>query len=413
MDVNASIVVTGNEILSGQTVDTNAAYLSGRLLSIGIPVVSFHTVPDEAGAIVRGLKRAADDADVVVITGGLGPTADDLTRDALAEFLQRGLVPDEKILGKIQTYFSGRNLQMPAVSKKQAYIPAGAQALENNLGTAPGIWAEVKGKLFIVLPGVPSEMEEMFEKSVLPKLEKTTRDARQSIEIRKLRCFGAGESTITELLGDICQRHRNPLVNFTTADGVVTLHIVAAAKDRNQASELAADHEKLVHERLGQLIYGRGEQTLAQAVAEKLRESTKTIAVAESCTGGTLAALLTDTPGASEYFLCGWVTYSNKAKINELGISADIIEKYGAVSAETAGMMAKGARTKARTDFGIGITGIAGPGWGSEAKPVGLVYISVDCDTGCETKRYIFCRDRRFIRLQAAQTALNMLRLKL
>ncbi len=411
--IKASIVSIGDELLSGQTLDANAAYLSSKLLSLGIVVAGSYTVPDDIGAIVRVLKMAGNDAEVILVTGGLGPTADDLTRQALAEFLQRELVLDEKILQKIQGFFARRNLPMPAASRTQAYIPAGAQVLENNLGTAPGIWAEVKGKLLAALPGVLLEMEEMFEKSVRHRLEKIAQERQQAIEIRKLRCFGAGESTITELLGDICRRDKDPLVNFTTADGVVTLQIVAAAKDRNLAGELADDHEKLLRAKLGELIYGSGQQTLAQVVAAKLREKRKTVAVAESCTGGLLSKLITDIPGASEFFLCGWVAYSNKAKINELGIGADTIEKYGAVSAETADMMAKGARTKARTDFGIGITGIAGPGGAGRAKPAGLVYISIDCAPGCETKRFIFCRDRQFIRLQAAQTALNMLRLRL
>lgn len=376
-------------------------------------MVSFYTVPDQAGAIVRALKLAADDADIVVVTGGLGPTSDDLTRDAMAEFLQCELIADERILGKIEAYFARRNVQMPAGCRAQAYIPAKAEALENTAGTAPGMLAQVNDKVVIALPGVPSEMEEMFEKAVSGRLKTTIESQQQAIEIRKLKCFGAGESAIAERLGDICRRDGNPLVNFTVGDGVVTLHIVAAAEDRNRAGKLADAHEKLVREKIGELIYGRGEETLAQAAAQKLREKGKTVAAAESCTGGLLSKLLTDIAGASEYFLCGWVTYSNTAKLNELGICADIIEKYGAVSAEAASMMAKGARKKARSDFAIGITGIAGPGGGSEGKAVGLVYIAVDCDAGCETKRFIFCGQRRFIRLQAAQTALNMLRLAL
>ena len=209
------------------------------------------------------------------------------------------------------------------------------------------------------------------------------------------------------------QRGRNPLINCTVEYGVVTLHIIATAKDKNKARQMAENDEKSLRNTLGNLVYGTGEQTLAEVVGEKLARNKKTLAVAESCTGGTLAKLLTDIPGASRYFTYGWVTYSNRAKISELGVPADLIDKYGAVSEQVAQAMAQGARRKAGTDFAIAITGIAGPAGGSEQKPVGLVYVSVDSDSGCETERYIFSHDRDFIRLRAAQTALNMLRLQL
>lgn len=209
------------------------------------------------------------------------------------------------------------------------------------------------------------------------------------------------------------QRGRNPLINCTVQYGVITLHIIATAKDKGQAQEMAEKDEKTLRNILGELIYGTGEQTLAEVVGAKLAQQKKTIAIAESCTGGTLAKLLTDIPGASRYFTYGWVTYSDIAKIKELGVEADLIKEDGAVSYRIAEAMARGARKRAGADFAIGITGIAGPGGGSEQKPVGLVYISIDSDSGCETKRFIFPYDRDFIRLRAAQTALNMLRLKL
>ena len=410
----ASIVSIGNEVLSGQTVDTNAAYLSGKLLSISIPVVSSYTASDVIDSIVRALKLASGDADVVLVTGGLGPTDDDLTRQAFAEFLGVELRLESELLQKIKKFFAGRNLQMPAKNEIQAYIPAGAKALMNNLGTASGILAEVRGKLLVAMPGVPSEMEQMFEESVLPELKKLALGSRQGgMVIKKLKCFGAGESTIGELLGGLIQRGRNPLINCTVEHGVVTLHIIATAKDKDKAQQMAEKDEKLLRDTLGELVYGTGEQTLAEVVGQKLAQRKKTIAVAESCTGGTLAKLLTDVPGASRYFTNGWVTYSNKAKTSELGIPVDVIEKYGAVSEQIARAMAQYARKRAGTAFAIGITGIAGPTGGSEQKPVGLVYISIDSSIGCETKRFIMPGDRDSIRLRAAQTALNMLRLKL
>ena len=269
----------------------------------------------------------------------------------------------------------------------------------------------VKGKLLIALPGVPSEMKQMFDESVLPELKRFTTE--QAMVVRKLKCFGAGESNIAELLGNLCRRGRNPLINCTAEHGVITLHIIATAKDKIQAQQMAEKDEKLLRNMLGELIYGTGDQTLAEVVGEKLAQQKKTIAVAESCTGGCLARLLTDIPGASRYFTHGWVTYSNSAKTSELGVPADLIEKHGAVSDRVAQSMAQCARKRAGTNFAIGITGIAGPTGGSKQKPVGLVYISVDSDNGCETKRLILTHGRDFIRLRAAQTALNMLRLKL
>ncbi|MFA5251566.1 MAG: competence/damage-inducible protein A [Phycisphaerae bacterium] len=408
----ASIISIGNEILSGQTVDTNAAYLSGKLLSIGIPVISSYTAGDDIDLIVRMLNLASGDADLVLVTGGLGPTDDDITRQGLAKFLGSELELQNELFEKIRNMFVSRKWPMPEKNKIQAYIPAGTKAVENNLGTAPGIRAESKGKLFFVMPGVPSEMKQMFDESVFPELQRFA--GKQAVIMLKLRCFGAGESAIAEKLGDLMQRGRNPLVNCTVHYGVITLHIIAMAEDKGQAQEMVKKCEKKLRNALGELIFGTGEQTLAEIVGAKLARQKKTLAVAESCTGGTLAKLLTDIPGASRYFTHGWVTYSYIAKITELGVNTDLIKKDGAVSCGVAEAMAKGARERAGTDFAIGITGIAGPDGGSEQKPVGLVYISVDSDSGCETKRFIFAaHSRDFIRLQAAQTALNMFRLKL
>jgi nicotinamide-nucleotide amidase len=405
----AVIVTIGNEILSGRTVDTNAAHLAIELLNIGIPVVSSYTVVDEIGQIMQKLRLASDEADVIIATGGLGPTDDDLTRQAFAEFLGVELQLKEELLEKIRERFAQQNLQMPEKNKIQAYIPAGAKALEN-IGTAPGILAEYKGKLFIALPGVPMEMEQMFA-AVLPKLKEFA--SSQTIVVRRLKCFGAGESSIAEMLGDLMQRDRIPLINCTASEGIITLHIIATAKEYNQSQQMIKEDEKKICGLLRELVYGVEEQTLAEVVGEKLAQQNKTIAVAESCTGGWLSKLITDIPGASRYFTYGWITYSNDAKISELGVPAELIEKYGAVSEQVAEAMAKGARKKAGTDFAIGITGIAGPTGGTEQKPTGLVYISVDSDDGCETKHCRFIQSRQFTRIRAAQTALNILRLRL
>ena len=396
--IKASIVSVGNEILSGQTVDTNAAHLSARLLSIDVPVVSSYAVRDEIDAIVRGLDLASSDADVILTTGGLGPTDDDLTRQAFAKFLGAELELQDELLEIIEKFFAGRDRQMPERNKIQACIPAGAKAL-------------AEGKLFFALPGVPMEMKRMFEKSVLPELERFA--GGQAVVVKKIKCFGAGESTIAELLGTMMQRGRNPLINCTASSGIITLHIIATADDKEKAEQMAEKDVKLLQNTLGELIYGVGDQSLAEVVGEKLTRQGKTIAVAESCTGGLLAKLLTDIPGSSKYFTFGWITYSNQAKVSELGVPADLIQEYGAVSEQVARAMAVGARKKAGTDYAIGITGIAGPTGGTEQKPVGLVYIGVDSENGCDTKRCFFYHGRQFIRLRAAQTVLNILRLKI
>jgi len=406
----ASIVSVGNEILSGQTVDTNAAYLSAELLTIGVPVVSSYSVGDEIERIVRGLSLASADADVVLVTGGLGPTDDDLTRQAMAKFLGAELQLQDELLEHIQNLFAARGRQMADTNKIQAYIPAGAKALAN-IGTAPGIMAESQGKLYFAMPGVPMEAKRMFEESVRPEIERFA--GGQAVVVKKLKCFGAGESTIAELLGTMMQRGRNPLINCTVSSGIITLHIIATAVDKEKAGQMAEKDEKLLQNMLGELIYGVADQDLAEVVGEKLTRQGKTIAVAESCTGGLVAKLLTDIPGSSKYFTFGWITYSDQAKISELGVPADLIREYGAVSEQVAESMARAARKKADTDYAVGITGIAGPAGGSEQKPVGLVYIGVDSENGCDTKRCLFSGNRRFIRLRAAQTVLNILRLKL
>jgi nicotinamide-nucleotide amidase len=406
----ASVINIGDELLSGQTVSTNAAYLGEQLLSIGIPVVSTYIIGDEIDSIVRSFNLACNDADFVVATGGLGPTDDDLTRQALAKLLGSELQLQEDLLQTIEAFFTSRNRQMSSRNKIQAYIPAGAKAIANNFGTAPGIMAELKGKSLFALPGVPSEMMRMFEESVLPELQRFA--SGQAVVVRKLRCFGTGESNIAESLGDIMQRGRNPLINCTVKHGVITLHIIATAKDKIQGQQMAEKDEKSLRSKLGELVYGTEEQTLAEVVGEKLAQKKQTIAVAESCTGGYIAKLLTDIPGASRYFTHGWITYSNDAKTSELGVPVHLIEQHGAVSEQVAEAMARGARKKSGTTFAIGVTGIAGPSGAGEQKPVGLVYISVDSDSGCETKRFVFHHDRASIRLRAAQTALNMVRQK-
>jgi len=407
----AAIVSIGNELLNGRTVDTNAAYIARRLVATGVPVVGTYGVPDEQGAITRALELAASQADVVVITGGLGPTDDDVTRQAMAEFLGVDLVLHEDLLAKIRELFERRQVPMATNNAIQAYLPAGTKVVENEIGTAPGIEAEKNGTILFAMPGVPTEMERMLEASVLPRVQELAES--QAIVTRRLRCFGAGESTIAAMLGDAMQRGRNPLVNCTVQAGVISLEIVATSTDRSQAEDMATREEGVIRRLLGRLIYGEGDQTLAEVVGERLAQSGRTLVVAESCTGGLLAKLITDIPGSSRYFLCGWITYSNQAKIRDLSVAPELIGTYGAVSEQVAGAMADGARRNADADFALAVTGIAGPDGGTEQKPVGLVYIAVSSRNGTDISTFIFSHDRSLVRLRAAQTALDLLRLRL
>jgi nicotinamide-nucleotide amidase len=406
----ACIVSIGNELLAGWTVDTNAAFLAGRLLSIGIPVAGIYSVGDEIDAIVNKLNLACTEARLILVTGGLGPTDDDLTRQAFAKFLGVELELDDDLLNQIRGFFTYQNWQMPERNNIQAYIPAGAKPIENKIGTAPGIMANSGNKLLIAMPGVPSEMKEMFQ-SVVPEIKRFT--GQQEVVTRKLQCFGAGESAIADMIGDMMQRGRNPLINCTVAMGVVTLYVIASGNDLQTVTQMADTDEKILRDKLGCLIFGTGEQTLAEVVGEQLARQGKTIATAESCTGGLLAKLLTDIPGSSRYFTQGWITYSNNAKTSELGVPVELLEKYGAVSEQVAEAMAKGARQRAKTDFAISITGIAGPTGQTQDKPAGLVYISIASEKNSQIERYIFRTDRESVRLRSAHTALNMLRLML
>ena len=407
----ASIVSIGNELMNGRTVDTNAAYMARRLTAVGVPVVGTYAVRDEIGAIRRALKLAAGEAEFVLISGGLGPTDDDLTRQALAEFLGVELVLHDDLLAKLRQFFDRRGVAMTQNNAIQAQAPAGARAIDNEVGTAPGIEAEKNGALLFAMPGVPNEMEHMMETSVLPRVRAMA--GAQAVVARRLKCFGAGESTIAAMIGDAMRRGRDPLVNCTVSAGVITLEIVATSTDPRQAQERVAREEASLRATLGRLVYGVEDQSLADVVGDRLVLQGATLAVAESCTGGLLAKLITDIPGSSQYFLCGWVTYSNEAKSRDLGVPSHLIETHGAVSEPVAAAMAEGARRTANADFALAVTGIAGPDGGTELKPVGLVYMAVGSRSGTDVSRHVFSHDRGLIRLRAAQTALNLLRLRL
>jgi nicotinamide-nucleotide amidase len=403
-----SVVSIGNELLSGQTVDTNLAYLGKSLAALGLPVVSSYTVGDDVQLIAEAIGQAAAHADIILITGGLGPTDDDITRQGLAEFMGVELKFNNKLFEEIEQFFEDRSYPMAEKNKVQAYLPAGALALRNKLGTAPGIMAKYNGKLLFAMPGVPSEMKAMFTESVTPHIESLGND--KIVVAGKVKCVGAGESTIAEMLGDMMARTRNPLINCTVTGSIITLHIIATAAGSAQAQKMIETDRQKLRAILGDLAFGDDDDTLASVIGQELASQGKTVATAESCTGGLISKMLTDAPGASQYFTHGWVTYSNDAKTTQLAVEPSLIERCGAVSEEVAAEMAKGAREKAATDFAIAVTGIAGPTGGTEQKPVGLVYIAIAKDSHCDVQKRIFPHDRPAMRLRTAITALNMLR---
>jgi nicotinamide-nucleotide amidase len=407
----AFLLSIGNELLSGLTVDTNAAWISGQLAELGIPTVGILAVPDEIADTVESLRLAVSKADIVIITGGLGPTDDDLTRQSLAEFLGVELQFHPELFESIAAFFRRRNFAMVEKNRIQAYLPAGTEAIPNPTGTAPGMVA-CKDKLRIFcLPGVPSEMKVMFTEFLIPRLAEFT--DRQVVVSRRLKCFGTGESMIAEKLGNLMQRGRNPLINCTVSDAVITLHVVATASDRPSAEAMIQKDQTALCEILGDWVYGRDDQTLAEVVGARLTQANKTIAVAESCTGGLITKMLTDVPGSSGYFAYGWVTYGNQAKQSELGVDPGLLAQYGAVSEPVVRAMAEGARRKAGADVAVAVTGIAGPEGGTELKPVGLVYVGVATPEQTMAQKCQFPQSRAMIRNRTALTALNLVRLQM
>jgi nicotinamide-nucleotide amidase len=407
----AAIISIGNELMTGQIVDSNAAWLSSRMIGLGVPTVHICQIGDDIDVIAGAISDAAAKAEIIIITGGLGPTDDDLTRQGIARFMETELELRQDLLEHIENFFSRRNIAMPKMNRIQACIPKGAGEIPNHTGTAPGIFAQYRGKVIAAMPGVPAEMKLMFDEFVAHRIEGFA--AGQAIFVRKLKCFGAGESQLAEMLGDMMNRSRNPQVNCTVHFGVITLHIIAAATAKKIAQEMAQKDEAQIRSLLGDLVFGAEEDTLSQVLGEELAKRGRTVAVAESCTGGLIAKLITDIPGSSRYFTYGWVTYANEAKIDQLGVDPGPIKEHGAVSEEVAGAMAIGAQRKAGSDYAISVTGIAGPDGGTETKPVGLVYIGIASKADCQVHKFIFPHARELMRFRAAQTALNLLRLKI
>lgn len=413
--MDAIVISIGDELLLGQRVDTNAPWLSAELAGLGVGVFEQVVVGDDLDSIVDTLERTGRKADVLLVTGGLGPTADDLTRQAVAKTVGAELELNEEALSNIVAIFERRGRKMPELNRIQAMIPQGSCAIANHTGTACGISAKIGGAVAFFMPGVPSEMKAMFAGAVREELSKhiRVRGAGRVIILRRLHTVGIPESAIAELVGDLMKRHANPLVNTTAAGGIVTINIRAEAPAEAEAMGLIKPMAGQLRQRLGRVVFGSDDESLATVVAGLLRRRGLSIAVGESCTGGLLAKELTDVPGSSEYFRCGWVVYSNEAKVSLLQVQRDVIGRSGAVSEEVARQLATNARRLAQTDYAMGITGIAGPSGAGPDKPVGLVYLALATGGGLEVRREVFGGDRAMVRRRAVNVALDMLRVHL
>ena len=403
----AAIIAIGSEMLSSLRQDTNSLWLTARLEEVGISVVRKSIVPDDPEAIGDELSFAARAADLVVMTGGLGPTADDVTVSAVARRLEMPLARNEEYVNWMRERFARRGIRMPAVNEKQADFIVGARVLENPRGTAPGCWIARGGKEYVILPGVPSEMREIMEERVLPVLRE--RAGRIRASRRVLRVSGMGESAVEELVAPVYAKWRDDPVTILASPGEVQLHLRIVGEPEEALRRLDA-MEADFRQALGHRLLSRDED-LSASVGRLLRETGRTVAVAESCTGGMIAKLLTDAPGSSDYFLGGLVAYSNAAKMELLAVREETLRSHGAVSEETAREMARGARERFDADLAVAVTGIAGPDGGTPEKPVGTVCFALARRGGTEIgKKREFGGDRATVRLAASLYALDLVR---
>ncbi|MBN2201495.1 competence/damage-inducible protein A [bacterium] len=410
MPVTAEIITIGSEILTGLTVNTNAAFIGERLTSVGVDVRAVAAVDDNESDIRKAVDTALERAGLVVCTGGLGPTKDDVTKKAVAACFGRRLVLLPEAMERIEAAFRAMGRDMAPANRLQALIPEGAEPVPNRVGQAPGFILSRGGRELIVLPGVPSEMRAMMDETVVPRLKAA---AGTASAVLALRTSGLPESDVGRKLEDFPSLFPDVRVGFYPDSTGVTVRLMTfgssaeACENRvRRAGETAAD-------RLGRAVYGTGSDSLESVIRRVLTESGRTLAVAESCTGGLISHRITNVPGSSAYFLRGIVAYHNDAKTGLLGVPKSLVEKHGAVSAECAAAMAEGVRSSAGTDFGLSATGIAGPSGGSAEKPVGLVFIGCADASGTVTEKHRFLRDRLWNKERSATAALDLLRRRL
>jgi nicotinamide-nucleotide amidase len=409
--ITAEIIAIGSELLTPDRTDTNSLWLTERLNGIGIEVKLKTIVGDDDARLEETIRDALRRSRVVVMTGGLGPTEDDITRKIAARALGRRLSYDDKVLEDIRAKFARWGRKMPEINARQAMVMEGAEVLPNPNGSAPGMYLEHEGRVVVLLPGPPREMKPMFEGLVMPRIVERAGGLR--VVRRVLRVAGLGESAVDERIAPVYTQYKNPQTTILFNRSEIEIHLTAQGKTEKDAELLLDGLAGQIEERLGDAIFAFRGETMEEVVGLRLAVNGFTLAVAESCTGGLISQRLTEVPGSSSYFMEGVVTYSNEAKVRLLGVPMDLIAEYGAVSGEVAEAMAEGARLRAETDFGLAVTGIAGPGGGSDEKPVGLVYIALSDDAHTEHRRVMLPGDRHLIRWRASQAALDLLRRRL
>jgi nicotinamide-nucleotide amidase len=409
--LSAEIIAIGSELLAPDRSDTNSLWLTEKLNSIGIEVKLKTIVGDDDARLEEAIKDATRRSKVVITTGGLGPTEDDITRKVTARALGRRLLLDETILAELRERFRSFGHVMPERNSRQAMVIDKAEVLPNPNGSAPGMFIEHEGVAIVLLPGPPREMRPMFENHVQPKL--VGRAGSVKVVRRMLRVAGLGESAVDEKIAPIYTQYENPQTTILFNQSEVEIHLTARGRTEADAEALLDRLSEQLEERLGNAVFSFAGEKMEEIIGLKLTVGGYTLSVAESCTGGLIAQRLTEVPGSSKYFIEGAVAYSNDAKTRTLGVDPALILENGAVSAPVARAMAEGIRKRARTDFGLSVTGIAGPGGGTEEKPVGLVYIALADDAHTKHRKLMIPGDRQLIRWRASQAALDLLRRRL
>lgn len=408
--MRAEIVCIGTELLLGQIVDTNAAFLARELADLGIDLFYKSTVGDNLQRIIATLKAAWDRSELLILSGGLGPTQDDLTREAVAGLLEEELEFNEEAWEQVQSYFQKVQRQVAASNRRQAMFPKSGRVLRNHLGTAPCLLVEKDNRLIIALPGVPRELTGVWEVTVRPYLQKLlARENNPVLTSRLIKMAGIGESVMEERIIDLVQKQTNPTIAPYAGTGEVTLRITAKGFKEEENWRLIEETTSRIKERLGEFIYGYDQDNLETVIGGLLRAKSWRLALAESCTGGLISHRITNIPGSSEYYLGGINSYSNELKIDLLGVPEGIIRVKGAVSPETARAMAEGVRQLTGAEVGLGVTGIAGPGGGSEGKPVGLVYLAVSTPELNRVEKRLFPFERLGNKEAFAQAGLTLL----
>ncbi len=408
--MKAQIITIGDEILIGKTLNTNASFIGEKLAEIDFDISKISVVGDDENAIVKEFEDALANNDVVIVTGGLGPTHDDVTKKCVTEFFETELEMDNDILVDVLEFVKKRGVEETEKVRSQAMIPKIAEPIKNSKGTAPGMWIEKDNKVFIVMPGVPYEMMEMFDKYVIPKLKEKYKDSLVTKKTTHLLTTGIPEVVLYEKLGSLKDILGEGKLAFLPSQYGVKMRLTVKGESEEDAQNKLLEIEQRIRALVGRYIYGKDDDTLEGVVGRLLKDRGLTIAVAESCTGGLISHRITNVSGSSSYFERALITYSNGAKVELLNIDEDLIEQYGAVSMEVARLMADGVRKVSGTDIGLAATGIMGPTGATPNKPVGLVYIGICDDKVCTSKEFRFGDDRILNKERTSQAALDMLR---